>query len=365
MRPEALVGKTEEIMQAALRHTESDEVLASLTLLFRRLLSYPHLTRDDALTDEQLIARIIDENYAKAANGSPRRAALERLSVELTTTVAHHAFDLPSLIRELESHFQITRHQSHRLLYRLSEYIADGGAQPERDILGALDTVVRVCRLGVMFLQAMADRHKLQASSLIVEATDAYDRARRLSRHARSYIHGTEPFNGVGMRDELEALAAACQALCTELESQICDVPRLFLDTWQHFLKHRPNELEGIEMSVAVPDQPKASLHAICDTSLFGNIIRNMMWNLRHAVDRETGQIVAAFAIGNSADNSTVSVQLTCTTGPERRTAADADSTLVRLRREAEAYGVEMDDRVTLPVPAETKWAEAWHFRRL
>src|SRR5258708_32326179 len=126
--------------------------------------------------------------------------------------------DLVSVIRELERILQVHRRLSHQLLYELSQYIGDERQVFDPRVSSALNDAVRAANPAKMFVQLLADTHKLVDESLHEAIDRAHTDARELRRRVLSHMNGIEIASFKQLRDIMERIQ---QDLCVTVGDEL------------------------------------------------------------------------------------------------------------------------------------------------
>ena len=370
MRPEVLHPVLRKVVDATLarREVPRDRKLAELILFMRRVTSYRHLTSAQAFDEENLLERELDQAAARARLGTALRSAIDRINREWQGA-PQPRMDLVSVIRELERILQVHRRLSHQLLYELSQYIGDERQVFDPRVSSALNDAVRAANLAKMFVQLLADTHKLVDESLHEAIDRAHNDARELRRRVLSHMNGIEIASFKQLRDIMERIQQdLCVTVGDELRGQLVNPAHSLANALQDLQSSRIPELAGIEVDSTLENHLSEGTLAIIDSALFQRIVGNLISNLRHAVDVNVQKVRAEIVLKSTEDQlgPQVSVRVKSFTQGSIASKPEVYGTMTaELLQSGEAYGVEQfvpdECKTTVGVP----WDETWSFWRL
>lgn len=364
MRPEITLPAMRHIVSAALRFLQGDEIIAELLLLMRRVFSYRHLATSLAFDEEQAVARELDQAAANVQPGSPVRDAIERINFEWGRG-PQPKLNLVNVIRELEKIFKTQRHQEHRLLYELAEYIGDTREDVDLRVIGALDDAVRATSLSRIFISSLYKLGRLSSEELIEQAEKAYKVSRELRTWVTAHMNRSESKRPRDLFSKLDDLKELCEPIQNELKVHLVDPSAQFNTFYKNFLQSPPSELSNVELNISLDDQlPKGTI-IIVDRARFRDVVKNLLSNLKHAIDPETTRVSATFTLYQRTDQfgPQIGIRVKCKTSSKpTKLISIQDSTTNKLRQEAEPYGVEFNSNES---DNDAPWEEKWNFWRL
>lgn len=370
MRPEILHPVLRAVVNATLarREVPRDKKLAELILFMRRVTSYRHLTSSQAFEEETLLEKELDQAAARARLGTALRSAIDRINREWQGA-PQPRMDLVSVIRELERILQVHRRLIHQLLYELSQYIGDERQVFDPRVSSALNDAVRAANLARMFVQLLADTHKLVDESLHEAIERAHTDARELRRKVLSHMNQIESASFQQLRDIMERVQQdLCVTVGEELRGQLVDPTYSLTNALRQLESGRTPELAGVEVETTCEDNLPEGTLIIIDSALFQRIVGNLISNLRHAVDMNVQKVRAKIVLKSTEDHLGPQVSLrvkSFTQGSNLLKPETYGTMTTELLQSAEAYGVEQfvpdECKTTVGVP----WDETWSFWRL
>jgi len=361
MRPEAVLPAIDHVTHAALNILYGDELSAELLLLLRRVFSYRHLLTSLAFDKEQLVAHELDLTAAHSRPGSPLRSAIERINFEWGRGTQPR-LNLLATVKGLERLFKSQRNQGHRLLYVLAEYISDKRQDFDQSVTSAIDDAVKATSLGRDLIVLLEDIGLPPETDPRDVGNRARREARALRRWVAGHMHNSELQESATLMNKLEDLKDLCSEIEKVLKTQLIRPVETVKLAVERFLRNVPPQLQGINLDIVFKSDLPDSATIVIHEALFREITRNLLQNLRHAIDPVTRQVKAEFGVFRKTPSpeSLVYVSVKCGTRGEASTSIGAErSTTQRLLSEAEPYGVECFP----PDPqSESPWTETWGF---
>jgi signal transduction histidine kinase len=244
----------------------------------------------------------------------------------------------------------------------LAEYISDKRQDFDQSVSSAIDDAVRATSLGRDLISLLEEIGLAPTT----DTPDVGNRARRestaLRRWVAGHMHNSEPRQSIELMNKLEDLKDLCGEIEKVLKSQLVKPVELVKLAVERFLRNVPPELAGVDLEIEFKSDLSNSVVIIVHQTLFRDILRNLLHNLRHAIDPSTRRVKAEFAVFRTSPSveSLVFVRVKCGTRGVTPTAIAADrSTTQRLASEAEPYGVEC---IPPDPQSEAPWTETWAF---
>lgn len=363
MRPESLLPAMRHIVHAALDILYGDEIVGELLLLIRRVFSYRHLITPLAFEEEQAVAQELDRASAHVRPMTPVRESIERINYEWGKG-PQPQLNLTTTISSLEKIFKTQRALGHRLLYVLAEYISDYREDIDRTVTSAIDDVVRAAYLARILFSSLEEIGMLRDRVDLSAADQALTEARSLRMWVEAHMWSTERRKPRELMQKLEDLKDLCGTIEKVLKTQLVKPAEASENAVQAFKTNLPEALRESKIQLDFFNLADKDDVIIVDQALYRDIIRNLLQNLRHAIDPANKTVKAELRVFRATENhaSQIQLQIDCMTkGEQFGTIRSGENTTEVLRQNAEPYGVEW----THSSNEAAVWSETWSFWRL
>jgi signal transduction histidine kinase len=217
-----------------------------------------------------------------------------------------------------------------------------------------------------MFMQLLADTHKLVDQTLHEAIERAQINARELRQRVLSHMNQTELASFQELRDIMETVQQdLCVTVGNELRGQLVDPVQILDKALEDLRSGRIPEFSGVKIEDFYERQLPDDTFIIIDSALFQRIVANLMSNLRHAVDENTRSIRVKIVLKLTDDSLGPQVSLQVKSLTHGASGRPSGTMTAELLQSAEAYGVEHfvpDECRTLEGEP---WDETWSFWRL
>lgn len=349
------------LLREGLKDFYDEDLIVDLMLLMRRVFSSTDFSEQQIAEEKILLEKGLDNALSTAAPGSRRRSAIEFIRHELVGT--NIRMDLVNVIRDLEKSLKTHKSPHHQILYRLSEYIADGKKNIDTQILSTIEGIVLSMSLSPKFVQLLGDINRLRDKNLSSTALKAYDKAQDLRNLVNNHMKGKEIRTPRELRDKMEELVEICNVIGSELGAQLVDPAVTFEEAFRMFLEEPRECLKEIKLNITFNNHLSGGVLIIIDRAIFLEITNNLISNLRHALDKQSNIISANFLLESvSYPGPQIKLEVKCDTQNKESVRRDTSSTTTdQLLQDASPYGVEhfvsQDD-------GKYPWEENWRFWR-
>lgn len=347
IRPEILFPYLHDLIRAA--KFESETEVSELILLLRHAFSYGRLAGEETFEKEIAAIKLLDSRSAADPSIALR---INSVLIELDRG-RRPIFDCLSVVRKLERILKTHRRKEHSFLYVISEYLSDRRSDTSKSVLAAVDEAIAIGFMAHMLVENLLPTRRPAGSEVDVAASAITSTAREM---ATVLNRRKQKVNRISLRDNIDDIQEALKPISEEIQRLYVDLGDLVRNAMENawWLSCSPDDRSLVDVQVDVPVTP---LFVVIDRSLGRDIVHNVFWNLRHAINPGDRRLVANISV--RIDGEDVELLVQCKTFDPSVMDDRPDTTSEDLSAQARLFGIRRT------VVQRHPWHESWKFGRL